>query len=308
MDYPPPDCSFTAQFGHCSQELINLLLTGAATSNVFDGVMDMGGLPLKGVMSRPRIGEPERGAKRQQKHYAAVIIEHNNPRMSPSTRCLAPLLTLNLSPFSPSVSVWLICTSSAGYLTQIEALRYVQVGTFYKTPSYPLWVVGSQSHFSVLFSLTMDPIEESASDQILEQCRRAFRVIDGDGAGFIQMTSLTDVLAMLDLTDKVGDNLTKLANDMEECNAGIILWDQFWKKISRLMTGASIESVLDPTMEAAGVEGDGGAKFEVEVRLDEERRTAGAKRQQKHHTSYSQLATFHSSLRSSPHPSSQPLL
>ncbi|GMI08853.1 hypothetical protein TrRE_jg11205 [Triparma retinervis] len=204
MDYPPPDCAFTAQFGHCSQELINLLLAGAATSNVFDGVMDMGGLLMRGVPRRTRVG----------------------------------------------------------YLTQIEALRYVQVGTYYKTPQFPLWVVGSQSHFTVLFSLTMKPIEESASDQILEQCRRAFRVIDGDGAGFIQMTSLRELLALLGLAEAVGDaDLTRLANELEECDAGIILWDKFWRKVSRLMTGASIESVLDPSTSPGGA---AEAKFEVE--------------------------------------------
>ena len=40
-----------------------------------------------------------------------------------------------------------------GYLTHLEALRYVQVGTHYKTPLYPIWVVGSSSHFTVLFSM-----------------------------------------------------------------------------------------------------------------------------------------------------------
>lgn len=30
------------QFGHCNQDVINLLLTGKATSNVFDGEMSLG--------------------------------------------------------------------------------------------------------------------------------------------------------------------------------------------------------------------------------------------------------------------------
>jgi hypothetical protein len=41
------------QFGHCNQDLINLLLTGRATSNVFDGEMSlgdgMGDLCVRGV-------------------------------------------------------------------------------------------------------------------------------------------------------------------------------------------------------------------------------------------------------------------
>lgn len=44
--------NLTGQFGHCSQELLNLLLTGHATSNVIDGVVPMGdtGLMIKGVL------------------------------------------------------------------------------------------------------------------------------------------------------------------------------------------------------------------------------------------------------------------
>ncbi|GMH69976.1 hypothetical protein TL16_g05293 [Triparma laevis f. inornata] len=188
MDSPPPECAFTAQFGHSSQELINLLLTGAATSNVFDGIMDMGGLQMKGCISRPGIG----------------------------------------------------------YLTQLEALRYVQTGTYYKTPLKPIWLIGSSSHFSVMFSLDDKPIRESNSDKILERCRRAFKVVDGEGDGFINMTSLGEVLQLLGLMDVVGEaGLPRLADSLEEAGCGIILWDSFWKAVSRLLTGASLESVLE---------------------------------------------------------------
>ena len=46
------------QFGHCSQELLNLLLSGAATSNVFDGSVPMGdtGLTLRGIPKRSAVG------------------------------------------------------------------------------------------------------------------------------------------------------------------------------------------------------------------------------------------------------------
>ena len=46
------------QFGHCNQDLLNLLLTGRATSNVMDGEVPLGdsGLVVKGVSSQSRIG------------------------------------------------------------------------------------------------------------------------------------------------------------------------------------------------------------------------------------------------------------
>ena len=37
---------------------------------------------------------------------------------------------------------------------------YLQVGTYYKTPKFPIWIVCSESHFSVLFSLNKDLIND----------------------------------------------------------------------------------------------------------------------------------------------------
>jgi hypothetical protein len=84
----------TAQFGHSSQELINLLLTGQATTNIFDNTMTLGGsLQCHGVQSQ----------------------------------------------------------SNIGYLSQLEALRYCSAGNYYKSPRYPVWVVGRYvSTFGVL--------------------------------------------------------------------------------------------------------------------------------------------------------------
>jgi hypothetical protein len=45
-------------FGHCTQEMVNLLLTGRATSNVFDGSRELGdsGLMLRGVQRQSDAG------------------------------------------------------------------------------------------------------------------------------------------------------------------------------------------------------------------------------------------------------------
>ncbi len=48
------------RFGHCNQELINLLMTGHATSNVFDGQRVLGddneGMVMRGVFDHHNIG------------------------------------------------------------------------------------------------------------------------------------------------------------------------------------------------------------------------------------------------------------
>jgi hypothetical protein len=37
-----------------------------------------------------------------------------------------------------------------GLFSELEALRYVEVGSRFKTPLAPLWVVASQTHYSLL--------------------------------------------------------------------------------------------------------------------------------------------------------------
>jgi hypothetical protein len=186
----PVGAKLTSQFGHCGQELINLLLTGQAVSNVFDNTLKPSGdLVLRGIQSQPTIG----------------------------------------------------------YLSQLEAMRYCEVGSFYKSPRFPIWVVGSASHFTVLFGQATS-LKESKSDMLLEQCRRAFKGVEGgEEHGFISTVHLGTVLAALDL-DVGGDHAVQtLAASLEVSGAGIILWDGFWKVASRLMTGATLEQVLQGT-------------------------------------------------------------
>uniref|UniRef100_A0A674IVD9 Ubiquitin carboxyl-terminal hydrolase MINDY n=1 Tax=Terrapene triunguis TaxID=2587831 RepID=A0A674IVD9_9SAUR len=90
-------------FLYCKQELVNLLLTGKAVSNVFNDVIELdsgnGNITvLKGITNR----------------------------------------------------------SDIGLLSLFEHYDVCQVGCYLKTPRYPIWVVCSESHFSVLFCLRKD--------------------------------------------------------------------------------------------------------------------------------------------------------
>ncbi|NXY70198.1 MINY4 hydrolase, partial [Glareola pratincola] len=91
--------------GYCTQELVNLLLTGKAVSNVFNNVIELdsgnGNITiLKGITSR----------------------------------------------------------SDIGLLSLFEHYDVCQVGCYLKTPKYPIWLVCSESHFSVLFCLEKDSL------------------------------------------------------------------------------------------------------------------------------------------------------
>jgi len=118
--------------------------------------------------------------------------------------------------------------ANIGYLSQLEALRYCQVGAYYKSPYFPVWVVGSSSHFSVLFG-ERSALAETQSDMLLEQCRSVFKRFDDDN-GFIQSHQLGSVYELLSLELKTPDDkdrdtiLQLLAANMEVTGAGIILW------------------------------------------------------------------------------------
>ncbi|XP_067871780.1 probable ubiquitin carboxyl-terminal hydrolase MINDY-4 isoform X2 [Heterodontus francisci] len=99
-DFDVPSSTLIGAHGYCTQELVNLLLTGKAVSNVFNDVVELdsgnGNITiLKGVSGR----------------------------------------------------------SDIGLLSLFEHYSICKVGSFLKTPKFPVWVVCSESHFSVLFCL-----------------------------------------------------------------------------------------------------------------------------------------------------------
>ncbi|EGZ21745.1 hypothetical protein PHYSODRAFT_557648 [Phytophthora sojae] len=193
-----PANNLTGAFGHCTQELLNLLLTGKAVSNVFDGSVPMGdsGLFLHGVPQRARIG----------------------------------------------------------YLTQLEALCYCQVGSYYKSPQFPVWVLGSSSHFSVGFALDPRVCEESASTQLFQRVQRVFKTFDPMETGFMEMASLAESLKQLGVSPEVLSNeywMARLLARLEiSSGAGIVLWDEYWKVISVLLHTNDFELALSGEFDA----------------------------------------------------------
>lgn len=48
-----------------------------------------------------------------------------------------------------------------GFLTFFEYFGYFQVGDFLKTPRVPIWIVCSESHYTVIFSVDANNIREN---------------------------------------------------------------------------------------------------------------------------------------------------
>lgn len=84
------------EHGYASQEIINLMTTGQARSNVHDGERDLGdNFILKGIESQ----------------------------------------------------------ADVGFLTLFEHYGYFEVGSYLKKPRLPIWIICSESHYSILFSV-----------------------------------------------------------------------------------------------------------------------------------------------------------
>ena len=155
-------------FGHCSQELLNLLLVGSGVSNVFDGSKDLGGgFVVRGVPRRPPIG----------------------------------------------------------LLSQLEALRYLEVGQYFKRPGQPIWVVASESHYSLLFATTNTVQATDAVQQIEERLNAAFTEYDREGNGFISSEHLPTLVA--GLPDWQCPPVEELRTQLDPDRSQLIVWDTF---------------------------------------------------------------------------------
>lgn len=161
----------TAPFGHASQEIVNLLLSGEAVANVFDGKMDLGGgMFVNGISTNVEVG----------------------------------------------------------FLTLLESLNFCKVGQHLKCPKWPIWVVGSESHYTVLFALDTKVQEENELEGRETQIRRAFDAQDqSGGGGFISVEGLHQVLreTNINLPSEKLDNLSA---------AGFIVWNDFWQVLLNL--------------------------------------------------------------------------
>ncbi|KAL3271085.1 hypothetical protein HHI36_021584 [Cryptolaemus montrouzieri] len=152
-------------YGYGSQSLINLFITGQATTYVWDHEQDVGGLRLKGVTKQSEIG----------------------------------------------------------FITIMEHLRFCTVGSFYKNPKHPVWVVGSDTHLTVIFS---DEVKLVSPETKSEQARRVFKSFDPDGNNFINAPLLGDVLQALDLVSDEG-YVDIMRKKLDSENLGIILLNAF---------------------------------------------------------------------------------
>jgi len=124
--------------GHGSQSLINLLITGHATQNVFDGTKDLCGMDLSGITQQ----------------------------------------------------------ADVGFLSYLECLRYLEVGENLKSPKVPIWLLGSETHITLIFSRDKRLVKPPSPR---EHATRIFKEMGQEESGFIPTSELSTLLAKLDL-------------------------------------------------------------------------------------------------------------
>ncbi|XP_068141200.1 ubiquitin carboxyl-terminal hydrolase MINDY-3 homolog [Drosophila tropicalis] len=113
--------------------------------------------------------------------------------------------------------------SDIGFITLMEQMRYCTVGSFFKNPRFPVWVMGSDTHLTVLFSNEKRLVSPETPS---ETGRRIFKSYDPEGNNFISSTMLRDVLAALNLVSEPG-YVSLMQKRLDPENLGIILLNAF---------------------------------------------------------------------------------
>jgi hypothetical protein len=113
--------------------------------------------------------------------------------------------------------------STIGFLTLLEHMRYCEVGWFYKNPKFPVWLLGSETHLTVIFS-TLESLV--VRDSPAMNAKYIFSQFDPEGNGFISSSLLQDVMRALDLVaDTEYVDIMKSKLDSEEL--GIVTRSSF---------------------------------------------------------------------------------
>ncbi|XP_029640899.1 probable ubiquitin carboxyl-terminal hydrolase MINDY-4 isoform X1 [Octopus sinensis] len=107
-----PNSKLMGSYGYCSQEVVNLFVTGNAVSNVFDNKMEL-----------------DSGTEN-----VTVLRGIQHP-------------------------------SDIGFLSLFEHYNNTKVGSYYKNPKYPIWIVCSESHFTVLFSMSDSLVKDNKAEK-----------------------------------------------------------------------------------------------------------------------------------------------
>jgi len=178
---------------------VNLLVCGEAVSNIFDG----------------------------SKVLDESVPSFSSPPPSPSGSYGASGKSSNDAVALRGITA----QHDVGFLTLLESLRYTKVGENLKTPCLPVWVVGSSSHYTVVFSLDKRIVQVPESEKRKRQMKAAFVELDPNENGFIPVASLGQYLMKLGFNG----NIQTIQRQVDMDNMGICLWENVLPVVSDLL-------------------------------------------------------------------------
>lgn len=131
--------------------------------------------------------------------------------------------------------------NEVGFLTLLEALRYSTVGEFYKSPKFPIWVIGSSNHYTCMFSLDRRVGQLTSSQKKHRSARTAFESLDPENNGFIPITQLPALMAQLDAAVlPPNTTMEDVKKRLDPDGLGLILFERLitvleqWEKLKAL--------------------------------------------------------------------------
>jgi len=117
--------------------------------------------------------------------------------------------------------------SSIGFLTLLEAHRYCEVGNFLKSPMFPIWLLGSETHLTVFFSQEQSL---TGTESEREKGLRVFKSHDQQDNGFITSDKLGNVLEDLGLVSDPEYVSFIMKERLDQDSTGIILLQNFLRE------------------------------------------------------------------------------
>lgn len=113
-----------------------------------------------------------------------------------------------------------------GFLSLMEQLKYCTVGDSLKRPQFPVWVIGSETHYSVVFSTESRLVAPRSPKNNAE---KVFNQHAEDESGFIQSFKLSQLLDELNLESQQ-DYVDLMLGSLDPDGLGIIFLHDFLRE------------------------------------------------------------------------------
>ena len=105
----------------------------------------------------------------------------------------------------------------------IACARYLEVGENLKSPKWPVWLLGSETHLTVVYSRNTELVRPPSQRDI---ARDKFAALDADSAGFIPGDKLQQLMESLDLFSDP-EYVELMRGRLDPDGLGIVLLPQF---------------------------------------------------------------------------------